>query len=252
MPSKILKKSFSQMNNNLLHSRYVLYFIFVIALGKFFFLLNSGDYYYASIFVLVGLLTSFFNKNMIVILFLALSLTSILELGSNSAVHEGFKDENEEEGFEHEEEGFEHEEEGFDDEEHEGFDDEEHEGFDDEEEGFEGFEGFEDEEEGFEGFEDKEEEGFEEEEGMENGEGDVSSLEKNIEGLKQVKDNIYSDLQDMNKKSVKHLDVDKNMKDTDKLLVAQDKLLHNMDKYKSLLDTLQGITQNMSILKSSA
>jgi len=39
--------------------------------------------------------------------------------------------------------------------------------------------------------------------------------------------------------------------DTDPMVIQQEKLLDNMNKYKSLLDTLQGITQNMKELKGT-
>ena len=88
----------------------------------------------------IGFLASFFSKNMVVILVLAIVLTHLIRYGKN--LSEGFEEKEEEE----EKEGFEEE-----DDEKEGFNEGEE---DDEKEGFEGEEeddkdGFEVEEEGF-------------------------------------------------------------------------------------------------------
>jgi hypothetical protein len=71
-------------NNVILHNRYILYFIFFIALGDLLILLHTNDYYSASIFVLIGFLTSFFSKNMIVILFISIAFTNIIKYGAKS------------------------------------------------------------------------------------------------------------------------------------------------------------------------
>ena len=65
----------------LLQSRlilYVLFFFSVVTLGGYG---MSGDFLFAVIFLIVGFLTSFFSKNMIVILFLALTVTQIIRQG---------------------------------------------------------------------------------------------------------------------------------------------------------------------------
>jgi uncharacterized membrane protein len=90
---KLFKKSKgkdSSRNNIILHNVYILYLIFIVALINFLTFVYSNDYYSASIFVLVGLLTSFFSKNMIVILFIAIAITNILKYGSSAASVEGF------------------------------------------------------------------------------------------------------------------------------------------------------------------
>ena len=38
----------------------------------------------------------------------------------------------------------------------------------------------------------------------------------------------------------------------DKMMLANEKLLERMNKYKPLLDTLQGLTKNMAIMKGIA
>jgi hypothetical protein len=88
----LLKKQLlSPTNNAIIHNRFVLYFILFIALANLYFLTMSGDLVFTSIFVLVGFLTSFFSKNMLVILFIALTITNILKYGS-AIKQEGFED----------------------------------------------------------------------------------------------------------------------------------------------------------------
>ena len=64
----------------LLHNRYFLYFIFLIALLDFLYLGYVNDIHSVSVFVLVGLLTAFFSKNMIVVLSTTLIVTNILRV----------------------------------------------------------------------------------------------------------------------------------------------------------------------------
>jgi hypothetical protein len=88
----LLKKQLlSPTNNAIIHNRFVLYFILFIALANLYFLTMSGDLVFTSIFVLVGFLTSFFSKNMLVILFIAVTITNILKYGS-AIKQEGFED----------------------------------------------------------------------------------------------------------------------------------------------------------------
>ena len=75
-----LKYNFSPI----LHNRIILYFFFAIALIDLVYFLNIGDMYSFSVIILVGLLTSFFIKNMIVILFVAIVVTHLLKHGRAS------------------------------------------------------------------------------------------------------------------------------------------------------------------------
>ena len=80
--------------NIILHNRYLLYFIFIIALSDFLYLVYINDIYSSSIFALIGFLTSFFSKNMIVILFMAITVSNIIKFGNiRSISKEGFTDE---------------------------------------------------------------------------------------------------------------------------------------------------------------
>ena len=71
------------------NSRIVLYFIFVLSIANLFYLATSLNYMFVSIFILVGFITSFFSKNMVVILCIALTVTNVLQYG-NKAAMEGF------------------------------------------------------------------------------------------------------------------------------------------------------------------
>jgi len=111
--------------NGMLHNKVLLYVVFIFSLLNLFLFANTGNYTYVMVFILIGFLSSFFSKNMLVILLLSVILTNILKYGSS--LNEGFEEgasgeKEEEEGFE---EGIEEEEEGFE------------EGIEEEEEGFE-------------------------------------------------------------------------------------------------------------------
>jgi hypothetical protein len=63
----------------MLHNRFFLYFIFLIALFDFLYLGYTNDFDTLSIFILVGLLTAFFSKNMIIILSTAVIVANVLK-----------------------------------------------------------------------------------------------------------------------------------------------------------------------------
>ena len=94
----IFKPAISWINKNanfrpLLRSRLILYFIFILSLFNLYsFTISngSGDSIYAAIFILVGFLTSFFSKNMIVIMVCALAVSNILKYGLGIRVQDGF------------------------------------------------------------------------------------------------------------------------------------------------------------------
>jgi len=125
-----------------LTNKWFLYLVLFSAVFDLFYFYGKGDMYALTIFFIIGFLASFFSKNMVVILVLAIVLTHLIRYGKN--LSEGFvgdEDEEEKEGFEEEDE--------------EGFEGEE----DDEKEGFEGEE--EDDKDGFEGEEEDDKDGFE-------------------------------------------------------------------------------------------
>jgi uncharacterized membrane protein len=170
--------------NAILHNRYVLYLIFIIALGNLLSLGYTRDYYSVSIFVLIGFITSFFSKNMIVILFIAVALSNIIKYGAKAGV-EGMTDEAEVDTEPAKKS-------------------------------------------------DKKSESESESLSVETTEG------SNKEKFSQDKNVIYTS------------DEDKEMAKTEKMILSQEKILKSMNKYKPLLDTLQGITKNMAIVKGAS
>jgi hypothetical protein len=154
MPSKIAEridgmgkrigKVLPSMQGGFLTNKWILYLVLFSAVFDLFYFYQKGDMYALTIFFIIGFLVSFFSKNMVVVLILAIALTHLIRYGKN--LSEGFEDDDEDkDGFEGEEE----EKEGFEGEE------EEKDGFEGEEEDKEGFE---DEEEKQETFEDPPEE----------------------------------------------------------------------------------------------
>ena len=81
-----------------LHNQYVLYFVFFVAIGNLFMFVFSNDLMSAGVFFTAGLLTSFFSKNMVVILVTAMVVSNIIRMGISNK-REGFKDDEEEEAF---------------------------------------------------------------------------------------------------------------------------------------------------------
>jgi len=69
----------NKTSNSILHNRVLLYAILLLALLDLFYLANVKDFTSVIVFILVGVLTSFFCKNMIVILFVAICITHILK-----------------------------------------------------------------------------------------------------------------------------------------------------------------------------
>lgn len=96
---KIAKNAFKSMgmtakNNIVLHNVYVLFFLLFLAVLNLVYFSQINDYISVVLFFLVGLLTSFFSKNMVVILFISIVITNIYAYGVNgvplSNTSEGF------------------------------------------------------------------------------------------------------------------------------------------------------------------
>jgi hypothetical protein len=87
---KSLNISLNIEGSGLLHNKFVLYLIFIISFGNFMLELIGGDYYFVVIYILIGFLTTFFNKNMIIVLAMAAIFANILKYGPKSV--EGMED----------------------------------------------------------------------------------------------------------------------------------------------------------------
>jgi hypothetical protein len=77
--NKVLK--FNYNFSPVLHNRFVLYFFLLLVIIEIVYFIGSNDIVSLVTLLLVGLLTSFFNKNMIIVLVLALVTTNILKFG---------------------------------------------------------------------------------------------------------------------------------------------------------------------------
>jgi hypothetical protein len=88
-------------SNSILHNRVLLYALLILALLDLFYLANSRDFTSVTIFILIGLLTSFFCKNMIVILFVSICITHILKYPRSLEGAENMNDDEDKEEKEH-------------------------------------------------------------------------------------------------------------------------------------------------------
>ena len=107
-------KSVGSIPKSILYNRYLLYFIFAVTIGNIVQLMTQQDHMSVVIMVIVGLLTSFFSKNMVVIMCIALVVTNLLKYGTRLR-SEGFKTMDGEEEEEKEEDDDEEEDEEEDD-----------------------------------------------------------------------------------------------------------------------------------------
>ena len=119
----MLQKLYYQMiglipssSGRMLNNKWVLYFIFIVGIFDVIGFYQRSNLTAVAIFFTVGFLTSFFSKNMIVIIVMAIAVSHLVTYGNR----EGLKNkdgEEEEEGFEEgiEDEEDEEEEEGFKD-----------------------------------------------------------------------------------------------------------------------------------------
>lgn len=89
----ISKSSSKNMNiKSILYNRFVLYIFVFMAVINLMFFASTNDIGSLVTLLIVGFLTSFFSKNMIVILFISLVFTHILKYGTN--ISEGMEIEN--------------------------------------------------------------------------------------------------------------------------------------------------------------
>lgn len=91
------KKSSLEKSKYLLTNKYILIFVFIVSIGNIIQLGSEGDYTAIAIILLVGLITSCFSKNMMVIMIIAISVANILKFGTKISKpwigNEGFETE---------------------------------------------------------------------------------------------------------------------------------------------------------------
>lgn len=86
-------------SHKLLKNKFLLYFILMLALADVIYLAMGKDYMSVAIFCLTGFVSSFFSKNMMVVLCIAMVVTNVLRFGSarSEGFAEGAKDKEDEE-----------------------------------------------------------------------------------------------------------------------------------------------------------
>lgn len=203
--------------NVFLHSQAILYSIFVIALAEFLYLGHKDDYVSLSAFVLVGVLTSFFSKNMIVILAITIVVSGVFHFGYKSTV-EGFEEETESDAEPKENEPN---------------------------------------DKATKEKEPKEkapkEKATKEKEPDEEPDADGITTENEASVAKKTKSPLSLEpsttKEDFGQDKEVVYSAETKLDKSDKMILAQEKLLERMNKYKPLLDTLNGLTKNIAIVK---
>lgn len=201
--------------NAILHNKYVLYLIFIISLGNLLTLVYTYDYYSASIFVLIGFLTSFFSKNMIVILFIAIAFTNIIKYGAKAGVEGMTSDDSDESEDEQSEKK-----------ENNKSDDPEKKEISSKSE-------------------------KKKSKSKESGTETETETDNNLSLSVETNEGSNKEKFEQDKNVVYTSEEDKEIEKTEKMILSQEKILKSMNKYKPLLDTLQGITKNMALVKGA-
>ena len=78
----------------ILYNRFVMYFILVLAIADLLFLAVGGELMLVAIFLLIGFVTSFFSKNMVVIMTISMAIVNIIRFGTGQKF-EGLENEDE-------------------------------------------------------------------------------------------------------------------------------------------------------------
>ena len=87
----------SNVTKGIIYNKYVLYAVFVIALFNLLSAAVEQNYLYCVLFVLIGFLTSFFNKNMTVILTITIASATVISnivIGKKMKLEEGLANKN--------------------------------------------------------------------------------------------------------------------------------------------------------------
>ena len=91
LKSILTPKSSKFFASNLLYNRSVLYFFLLVTVLDLYYLSETNDYLSVSIFIMTGILVSFFNTNMIVIMVIGLVVMHILKFGIKATINEGME-----------------------------------------------------------------------------------------------------------------------------------------------------------------
>ena len=86
---KNAQKKMKLTNFKVLENKYVLYLVFFLAIFDLMIFMIAGEISFIVIFILTGLITSYFSKNMIVIFTTAMVFTNVVKFGSGLRTKEG-------------------------------------------------------------------------------------------------------------------------------------------------------------------
>lgn len=92
-------------SKSLLYNKFVLYAAFIVCLINLLIWLFSGEFIHVAVFLLVGYLTTYFSKNMIVILVISLVVSNVVKSGTSIVLEGMVVKEGNEEGVYHTKEG---------------------------------------------------------------------------------------------------------------------------------------------------
>lgn len=97
--SNMKKNNILVTARDVIYNKYVLYVVFVAALFDLLYSAVKQDYLYCILFILVGFVIAFFNKNMTVILTLTIATANIIKtaMGGNNLNVEGFSEDKDDE-----------------------------------------------------------------------------------------------------------------------------------------------------------
>ena len=73
--------------NIILHNRFILYFILFVSIFNLIGFITNGNFIFPVFFILIGFITSYFSKNMLVILMISLLITNILNFGLSNTLN---------------------------------------------------------------------------------------------------------------------------------------------------------------------
>lgn len=90
--AKQMKKTLVKTTNEVVTNKYVLYAVFFIALMNVLAYLGTSNYIGLTMFALIGLLTSYFTKNMTVVLLVTIVVSSFIHISRRTV--EGMKNKN--------------------------------------------------------------------------------------------------------------------------------------------------------------
>ena len=73
--------------NIILHNRFILYFILFVSIFNLIGFITNGNFIFPVFFILIGFMTSYFSKNMLVILMISLLITNIFNFGLSNTLN---------------------------------------------------------------------------------------------------------------------------------------------------------------------